>query len=171
METVEQYLHNLYRIQPDFMYSVSREFARSCQTPMLVMPDDTPSHSYEAAMALVALAPRAQATEYPWKESAGHKGEDDRPGARLPQGAPARANRRLKGSGRGTLGRWLPGQDSNLGQGSQSPLCYHYTTGHRAAVDDESLGDSIIAYGCRGRKIEGRPGSQPIWTSYGPCCG
>ena len=69
METVEQYLHNLYRIQPDFMYSVSREFARSCQTPMLVMPDDTPSHSYEAAMDLVALGPRAQATEYPWKES------------------------------------------------------------------------------------------------------
>ena len=23
----------------------------------------------------------------------------------------------------------LPGQDSNLGQGIQSPLCYHYTTG------------------------------------------
>jgi hypothetical protein len=36
---------------------------------MLVMPDDTPSHSYEAAMDLVALAPKAQATEYPWKES------------------------------------------------------------------------------------------------------
>ena len=24
----------------------------------------------------------------------------------------------------------LPGQDSNLGQGIQSPVCYHYTTGH-----------------------------------------
>ena len=24
---------------------------------------------------------------------------------------------------------WLPGQDSNLGHGSQSPVCYHYTTG------------------------------------------
>ena len=69
METVEQYLHNLYRIQPNFMYTVSRDFARSCQTPMLVMPDDTPSHSYDAAMDLVALAPKAQVTEYPWKES------------------------------------------------------------------------------------------------------
>ena len=68
-ETVERYLHNLYRIQPDFMYSVSRDFARSCQTPMLVMPDDTPAHSYEAAMALIELAPNAQATPYPWKES------------------------------------------------------------------------------------------------------
>ena len=60
---------NLYRLQPDFMYSVSRDFARSCQTPMLVMPDDTPAHSYEAAMDLVALAPKAQVTAYPWKES------------------------------------------------------------------------------------------------------
>ena len=51
------------------MYSVSRDFARSCQTPMLVMPDDTPSHSYEAAMDLVALAPNAEVTPYPWKES------------------------------------------------------------------------------------------------------
>ena len=69
METVEKYLHNLYRLQPDFMYSVSRDFARSCQTPMLVMPDDTPAHSYEAAMDLVALAPQAEVTVYPWKES------------------------------------------------------------------------------------------------------
>jgi hypothetical protein len=68
METVEKYLHNLYRVQPDFVYSVSRDFARSCQTPMLVMPDDTPSHSYEAAMELVALARKAEVTAYPWKE-------------------------------------------------------------------------------------------------------
>ena len=68
MEIVEQYLHNLYRVQPDFMYCVSRDFARSCQTPLLVMPDDTPSHSLEAAMAMVDLAPKAEVTAYPWKE-------------------------------------------------------------------------------------------------------
>ena len=69
MEIVEQYLHNLYRLQPDFMYCVSREFAQACQTPMLVMPDDTPAHSYDAAMDLAALAPNAEVTAYPWKES------------------------------------------------------------------------------------------------------
>src|SRR5262245_34044875 len=37
METIEKYLHNLYRVRPDFMYSVSRDFAKSCQTPMLVL--------------------------------------------------------------------------------------------------------------------------------------
>ncbi|MEC9309017.1 MAG: alpha/beta hydrolase [Chloroflexota bacterium] len=67
-EECERYLHNLYRAQPNFVYSVSRDFARSCQTPMLVMPDDTPSHSYEAAMELVELAPKAEVTVYPWKE-------------------------------------------------------------------------------------------------------
>lgn len=70
METCEAYLHNLYRVRPEFAYSVSRDFARSCQTPMLVMPDDTPSHSYEAAMELVELAPKAEVTVYPWKEQA-----------------------------------------------------------------------------------------------------
>ena len=68
METVEAYLHNLYRVQPNFVYSVSRDFVRSCQTPMLVMPDDTPSHSYEVAVDLAALAPKAEVTVYPWKE-------------------------------------------------------------------------------------------------------
>ncbi|CAI8051625.1 Putative aminoacrylate hydrolase RutD [Geodia barretti] len=73
MDTVQQYLHNLYRIQPDFMYSVDRDFARACQTPLLVMPDDTPSHSLQAAMDMVALAPNAQVTAYPWKEEPGLK--------------------------------------------------------------------------------------------------
>jgi pimeloyl-ACP methyl ester carboxylesterase len=44
VESIEAYLHNLYRLRPDFVYSVSREFVRSCQTPLLVMPDDTPAH-------------------------------------------------------------------------------------------------------------------------------
>ena len=98
MEIVDQYLHNLYRIQPDFAYSVSRDFARSCQTPMLVMPDDTPSHSLEAAMDLAALAPKAQVTEYPWKEAEDIKAKDHQPGARLPSGASTCEYRAIKGS-------------------------------------------------------------------------
>ena len=98
MEIVEEYLHNLYRVQPDFMYSVSRDFARSCQTPMLVMPDDTPSHSYEAAMDLAELAPRAQVTVYPWKESKDVFAKTKEPGARFPSGASTHENRPLKGS-------------------------------------------------------------------------
>jgi pimeloyl-ACP methyl ester carboxylesterase len=68
METIEAYLHNLYRTPGDFVYSVSRDFVRSCQTPMLVMPDDVPAHPYAVAMEVAQLAPKAEVTIYPWKE-------------------------------------------------------------------------------------------------------
>src|SRR5882762_7894632 len=68
METIEKYLHNLYRVRPDFVHSVSRDFARSCQTPMLVLPDDTPAHAYQTAVDVASLAPNAEVTVYPWKE-------------------------------------------------------------------------------------------------------
>ncbi len=68
METIEQYLHNLYRVRPDFVYSVSREFVRNCQTPMLVLPDDTPAHAYQTAVDIASLAPNAEVTVYPWKD-------------------------------------------------------------------------------------------------------
>jgi pimeloyl-ACP methyl ester carboxylesterase len=68
METIEQYLHNLYRVRPDFVYSVSREFVRNCQTPMLVLPDDTPAHAYQTAVDVASLAPNAEVTVYPWKD-------------------------------------------------------------------------------------------------------
>jgi hypothetical protein len=32
MAMVEKYLHNLYRVRPDFVYSASRDFVRSCHT-------------------------------------------------------------------------------------------------------------------------------------------
>jgi pimeloyl-ACP methyl ester carboxylesterase len=68
METIEAYLHNLYRNPADFVYSVSRDFVRSCQTPMLVMPDDVPAHPYAVAMEVAEFAPNAEVTIYPWKE-------------------------------------------------------------------------------------------------------
>ena len=68
METIEKYLHNLYRVRPDFVYSVSRDFVRSCQTAMLVLPDDTPAHAYQTAVDVASLAPNAEVTVYPWKE-------------------------------------------------------------------------------------------------------
>ena len=67
-ETIEKYLHNLYRVQPDFVYSVSRDFARACQTPVLVLPDDTPAHAYVSSVDIASLMPNAEVTVYPWKE-------------------------------------------------------------------------------------------------------
>ena len=66
--TIEQYLHNLYRMQPDFVYSVSRDFAKSCQTPMLVLPDDIVAHPLQVSIDIASLAPNAEITVFPWKE-------------------------------------------------------------------------------------------------------
>ncbi|MFO1158926.1 MAG: alpha/beta hydrolase [Reyranellaceae bacterium] len=68
MATIEQYLHNLYRVQPDFVYSVSRDFAKTCPTPMLVLPDDVVAHPLQVSMDIASLAPNAEITVYPWKE-------------------------------------------------------------------------------------------------------
>src|ERR1700731_223619 len=68
MATIEQYLHNLYRVQPDFVYSVSRDFAKSCQSPMLVLPDDIVAHPLQVAIDIASLAPNAEITVFPWKE-------------------------------------------------------------------------------------------------------
>jgi pimeloyl-ACP methyl ester carboxylesterase len=68
MATIEKYLHNLYRARPDFVYSVSRDFVRNCQTPMLVLPDDTPAHAYQVSIDVASLAPNADINVYPWKE-------------------------------------------------------------------------------------------------------
>src|SRR5246127_4817698 len=70
MEIIEQYLHNLYRARPDFVYSVSRDFAKSCQTPMLVLPDDVVAHPLVASIDLASLCPNAEITVFPWKEPA-----------------------------------------------------------------------------------------------------
>src|ERR1700751_3091629 len=68
METIEQYLHNLYRVQPDFVYSVSRDFAKSCQTSMLVLPDNVDAHPLVTSIDVASLCPNAEITGFPWKE-------------------------------------------------------------------------------------------------------
>jgi pimeloyl-ACP methyl ester carboxylesterase len=68
METIEKYLYNLWRVRPDFVYSVSRDFAKSCQTPLLVLPDDVPPHPLQVAIDIASLAPNAEITVFPWKE-------------------------------------------------------------------------------------------------------
>jgi pimeloyl-ACP methyl ester carboxylesterase len=67
-EMIEKYLHNLYAVQPDFLYSVSRDFVRNCRTPMLVLPDDVPGHPLQTSIDVASLAPNAEITVYPWKE-------------------------------------------------------------------------------------------------------
>jgi len=68
METVDRFLTRMYR-NADFVYTVTRDFVRSCQTPLLVMPDDSPPHPYVVAMESALLAPKSEVSLYPWKDT------------------------------------------------------------------------------------------------------
>ena len=68
MDTIEKYLHSLYAVQPDFLYSVSRDFIRNCRTPMLVLPDEVPGHPLQTSIDVASLAPNAEITVFPWRE-------------------------------------------------------------------------------------------------------
>jgi pimeloyl-ACP methyl ester carboxylesterase len=68
MATIEKFLTTMYRTNPDFVFTVTRDFVRTCQTPVLVLPDDVPAHPYAVAMETVMLAPKAEVSVYPWKE-------------------------------------------------------------------------------------------------------
>jgi pimeloyl-ACP methyl ester carboxylesterase len=67
MEMVDKFLTKLYRTN-DFVLTVTRDFVRNCQTPVLILPDDVPAHPYAVAMECAMLAPKAEVSMYPWKE-------------------------------------------------------------------------------------------------------
>jgi pimeloyl-ACP methyl ester carboxylesterase len=68
MAMVEKYLTRMYKTNPDFVFTVTRDFVRNCQTPVLVLPDDVPAHPLAVAMECAMLAPKAEVSMYPWKE-------------------------------------------------------------------------------------------------------
>ena len=67
LETVQRYLDKQYK-GVDFVLTVTRDFVRNCQTPILVLPDNVPSHPYATAMEMVHLAPNSQVSLFPWKD-------------------------------------------------------------------------------------------------------
>tara|TARA_B100000519_G_C14101390_1_gene371203 strand:- start:6 stop:755 length:750 start_codon:yes stop_codon:yes gene_type:complete len=71
METIDAFLNKMYRENPDFVFTVTRDFVRGCETPVLVLPDDIPAHPYAVAMETALLAPNSQVSLYPWKENDG----------------------------------------------------------------------------------------------------
>jgi pimeloyl-ACP methyl ester carboxylesterase len=68
MDTIEKYLTRMYRTNADFVFTVTRDFVRNCQTPVLILPDDIPAHPYAVAMESAMLAPNAEVSIFPWKE-------------------------------------------------------------------------------------------------------
>lgn len=68
IETVDRFVTAMYRTDPDFVFTVSRDFVRNCRTPVLILPDDVPAHPYAVAMEAAMLAPKAEVSMFPWKE-------------------------------------------------------------------------------------------------------
>ena len=69
MDTVHDFLTSMYTSRADFVFTVSRDFVRALQTPLLIAPDDVPAHPYECAMEVASLAPNAEVTIFPWKDT------------------------------------------------------------------------------------------------------
>jgi pimeloyl-ACP methyl ester carboxylesterase len=67
MEMASAFLDKMYRSNADFVFTVRRDFVKSCHTPILILPDDVPAHPYAVALESAHLAPNAQVSIYPWK--------------------------------------------------------------------------------------------------------
>jgi len=68
MVQVEQFLTKMYKSNPEFVWSVTRDFVKQCKNPVLILPDDIPAHPYAIAMEAAMLAPNAEVSMFPWKE-------------------------------------------------------------------------------------------------------
>ena len=72
MDTVHDFLTSMYTDRSDFVFTATRDFVSSLQTPILVAPDDVPAHPYACAMEVASLAPNSDVTIYPWKDTQKH---------------------------------------------------------------------------------------------------
>ena len=68
MAQVDQFLTKMYKSPADFIWPVTRDFVKNCQTPVLILPDDIPAHPYQVAMEAAMLAPKSEVSIFPWKE-------------------------------------------------------------------------------------------------------
>lgn len=68
VEMVDKFLTKMYRNNPDFVFTVTRDFVKTCPNPLLILPDDIEAHPYAVAMEAAMLAPKAEVSIFPWKE-------------------------------------------------------------------------------------------------------
>jgi len=68
IQAADQFVTRMFETNPDFLFTVTRDFMRSCQNPILILPDDVPAHPLAVAMECAMLAPKAEVSIFPWKE-------------------------------------------------------------------------------------------------------
>jgi len=116
IDMVHDFLTSMYTNRADFVFTVSRDFVRSIRTPLLIAPDDVPAHPYKVAMEVASLAPHAEVTIYPWKDSQEHIDQVVEHARRFLKAHESIRRRKGEGvsgrDGRYPLGgRWLRGLD------------------------------------------------------------
>ena len=67
-ETTDRFVRKMFETSPDFVFTVTRDFVRTCQNPILILPDEVPAHPYAVAMECAMLAPNAEVSMFPWKQ-------------------------------------------------------------------------------------------------------
>ena len=72
LDMVHDFLTNMYTDRADFVFTVTRDFVSSVQTPILTAPDNVSAHPYAVAMEVAGLAPNSETTIYPWKDTQAH---------------------------------------------------------------------------------------------------
>ena len=60
LQLTDQFVTKMFETDPDFVFTVTRDFVRSCQNPVLILPDEVPAHPYAVAMECAMLAPKAE---------------------------------------------------------------------------------------------------------------
>src|ERR1044072_6554575 len=67
-QPTDQFTTRMFETNRDFLFTVTRDFIRSCQNPILVLPDDVPAHPLAVAMETAMLAPKSEVSIFPWKD-------------------------------------------------------------------------------------------------------
>ena len=89
MDMVEKFLTKMWRTNADFVFTVTRDFVRSCQTPVLVMPDDIPAHPYAVAMEVRDARAEGRSEHVSVEGAQGADSARGAPDPFVPQGASA----------------------------------------------------------------------------------
>ena len=72
MDMVHDFLTSMYTNRADFVFTVSRDFVRAIKTPLLIAPDDVSPTRTRSRIEVASLAPNAEVTIYPWKDTPEH---------------------------------------------------------------------------------------------------
>ena len=89
MPTADQFVTRMFETNPDFVFTVTRDFVRSCQNPVLVLPDDVPAHPLRRRYGVRDARAESRSEHLPLERAQRADSPGGAPNPFLPQGASA----------------------------------------------------------------------------------